>query len=132
MRQTEFDISRLLPPTSQIRALCFLLSVLYFSRLLDWQTTAALLLSVLALSGYTAWLFVRRLVQRMRRQRAELRTDMDETPFLLCGDRFYWSQILFNLTENTIKNNPQGGVRGTVRAESAPHERTVFRISLPC
>lgn len=47
---------------------------------------------------------------------AELLTDMEETPFLLRGDRFYWSQILFNLTENAIKNNPQGGVRVTVRA----------------
>lgn len=72
MRQTEFDISRLLPPTSQIRALCFLLSVLYFSRMLDYQTAAALVLSVLALSGYTAWLLLRRMVKRLRRQRAEL------------------------------------------------------------
>lgn len=47
---------------------------------------------------------------------AVLLTDMEESPFLLRGDRFYWSQILFNLTENAIKNNPQGGVRVTIRA----------------
>lgn len=124
---------------------------------------------------------------------AELRTDFSPTPFLLKGDRFYWSQILFNLTENALKNNPQEGLRvilrarqdesgttievedngigiapealpfifnrfyradrtgrikgtglglaivrhaveahgGSIRAESTPHERTLFRISLP-
>lgn len=90
MRQTEFDISRLLPPTSQIRALCFLLSVLYFSQMLDWQTTAALVLSVLALSGYTAWLLLRRMVNRLHRQLAvleRLRRDNRELEAHLKTDR---------------------------------------------
>lgn len=57
--------------------------------------------------------------------RAELCTDMAESPFLLRGDRFYWSQILFNLTENAIKNNPQGAVRVTVRARRTADACTI-------
>ena len=36
------------------------------------------------------------------------------------GDRFYWEQILFNLVENALKNNPQPGlrIRITARPES--------------
>ena len=26
------------------------------------------------------------------------------------GDRFYWAQILYNLLENALKNNPQAGL----------------------
>lgn len=57
-----------------------------------------------------------RLESLAARHQAVLLTDMEESPFLLRGDRFYWSQILFNLAENAIKNNPQGGVRVLVRA----------------
>lgn len=37
-----------------------------------------------------------------------------EQPFLITGDRFYWSQILFNLLENALKNNPHAGLCVTV------------------
>lgn len=31
------------------------------------------------------------------------------------GDRFYWTQVLFNLIENALKQNPQAGLTITVR-----------------
>ncbi len=37
-------------------------------------------------------------------------------PFLMKGDRFYWEQVFFNLLENAIKNNPQGGIELSVSA----------------
>ncbi len=38
-------------------------------------------------------------------------------PFTMVGDQFYWEQILFNLMENAVKNNPQGSLRILVRAQ---------------
>jgi signal transduction histidine kinase len=29
---------------------------------------------------------------------------------VVCGDRFYWDQIFFNLIENALKENPRGGL----------------------
>ena len=43
-----------------------------------------------------------------------------ETPFMITGDRFYWSQILFNLLENALKNNPQPGLQLTVALARSP------------
>lgn len=50
------------------------------------------------------------------RQKATLTLDMQPTPFPMTGDRFYWSQILFNLLENALKNNASPGLRICVRA----------------
>ncbi len=36
----------------------------------------------------------------------------------LIGDRFYWDQIFFNLIENAIKENPDPGLKITVRFRS--------------
>jgi signal transduction histidine kinase len=37
--------------------------------------------------------------------------DLDLT---LAGDRFYWTQVLFNLIENALKQNPRAGLTVTV------------------
>ncbi len=41
-------------------------------------------------------------------------------PFLLRGDKSYWSQIMFNLTENALKNNPAPGLRVEISASCLP------------
>ncbi len=47
----------------------------------------------------------------LQQQRAELVIRLTPAPFTLHGDKFYWSQILFNLMENALKNNPAPGLR---------------------
>ncbi len=51
-----------------------------------------------------------RLDGMIEKQAATLELEIDETPFPLRGDRFYWSQIFFNLMENALKNNPNPGL----------------------
>lgn len=58
-----------------------------------------------------------RLKGMVRRQAAELTVEVTPQPFLLYGDRFYWAQILYNLLENALKNNPSPGLRLLLRAE---------------
>ncbi len=50
-----------------------------------------------------------RLDGMIQQQQARLSLNISPTPFPLHGDRFYWSQILFNLMENALKNNPAPG-----------------------
>lgn len=49
------------------------------------------------------------------------------SPFLLTGDPFYWAQILFNLMENAVKQNPQKPLHVIVRAR---YERERARIEV--
>ncbi len=52
----------------------------------------------------------------VQQQQAELHISITPTPFTLYGDRAAWVQILFNLMENALKNNPTPGLRLEVRA----------------
>ncbi len=56
----------------------------------------------------------------MEKQAARLRVDIAGTSFRMRGDRFYWSQILFNLMENALKNNPAPGLEMSVSARHLP------------
>ena len=38
----------------------------------------------------------------------------------MTGDKFYWSQILFNLMENALKNNPERTINLHVSAQKEP------------
>lgn len=58
-----------------------------------------------------------RLDAQVRRQSAELSVQIEPRPFVMHGDRFYWAQILFNLMENSLKNNPDPGLHVLLRAE---------------
>ncbi len=53
------------------------------------------------------------------RSGAAIGLDM-ETPFLMTGDPFYWTQILFNLVENALKQNSDRSVHVVVSARRAP------------
>jgi two-component system phosphate regulon sensor histidine kinase PhoR len=48
--------------------------------------------------------------------RVSVKADEDRV-WTLVGDRFYWDQIFFNLIENALKQNPDPGLKITVRFE---------------
>ena len=48
-----------------------------------------------------------RLESVIARQGASVNLQMEVPEVRLAGDRFYWTQILFNLVENALKQNPQ-------------------------
>ena len=47
--------------------------------------------------------------------------DISVIPDDLCmmGDRFYWTQVIFNLMENALKQNPQGSLKLVVEAKKS-------------
>jgi two-component system phosphate regulon sensor histidine kinase PhoR len=51
-----------------------------------------------------------RLESVIRQQSAEVRVAMSDESLVLMGDRFYWTQVLFNLVENALKQNPHPGL----------------------
>lgn len=59
---------------------------------------------------------LQRLAGQAEAQGAALSADISPQPFMLHGDKFYWAQILFNLMENSLKNNPQRGLQVQARA----------------
>lgn len=59
-----------------------------------------------------------RLEGLMMRQQATLHLDIEPQPLLMVGDKFYWSQILFNLMENALKNNPDHPIHLLVSAHA--------------
>ena len=48
---------------------------------------------------------------------------------MMRGDSFYWSQILFNLLENALKNNPTPGLQLTVSARLNEDRSCSVRVS---
>ncbi len=50
-------------------------------------------------------------------QRAEVVIEVDPSCAVLTGDRYYWTQILFNLVENALKQNQDPGLKVVVKAE---------------
>ncbi len=45
---------------------------------------------------------------------------------LICGDQFYWDQILFNLVENAIKENVAGHLKITIKMTRTAQECFLF------
>ena len=52
-----------------------------------------------------------RLESVIRSKNAEIMITMPDPAVTLQGDRFYWTQVLFNLVENALKQNPHPGLR---------------------
>jgi signal transduction histidine kinase len=52
-----------------------------------------------------------RLESVIRNQRAEIHVVMPDEDLEFRGDRFYWTQVLFNLVENALKHNLHPGLR---------------------
>lgn len=57
-----------------------------------------------------------RLESMLGRQHAEVVIDIDPGDLKLTGDRFYWTQIIFNLVENALKQNPNPGLQVVIKA----------------
>jgi two-component system phosphate regulon sensor histidine kinase PhoR len=55
-----------------------------------------------------------RLESVIHNQDARLRIEMPDLDLTLAGDRFYWTQVLFNLVENALKQNPRKGLTVTI------------------
>ena len=68
---------------------------------------------------------VDRLESLIREQQAEVRIELHDPLATLHGDRFYWAQILFNLIENALKQNPQPALTVVIRSEQLPGELVV-------
>lgn len=60
-----------------------------------------------------------RLEQMACSQQARIRIQIEPRPFVMNGDAFYWSQVLFNLLENALKNNPAPGLEIELSAHTA-------------
>ena len=60
---------------------------------------------------------IERLEPLIRVQDARVAVLLHDPSLNLHGDRFYWTQILFNLIENALKQNPQPGLQVTIRSE---------------
>jgi two-component system phosphate regulon sensor histidine kinase PhoR len=57
-----------------------------------------------------------RLESLIRSQQASVSIALHDPAATLHGDRFYWTQILFNLIENALKQNPKPGLQVTIRS----------------
>jgi two-component system, OmpR family, phosphate regulon sensor histidine kinase PhoR len=60
-----------------------------------------------------------RLESVIRNQDAKMTVNMPDPDLVLQGDRFYWTQVLFNLVENALKQNPYPGLRVEIGCEPA-------------
>jgi len=58
-----------------------------------------------------------RLESPIRARQATVRIALHDPAITLRGDRFYWTQILFNLIENALKQNPRPGLEVTIGSE---------------
>lgn len=61
-----------------------------------------------------------RLESVVRNQGAMVCVDLHDEGTLIYGDRFYWTQVLFNLVENALKQNPHKNLKVTVGSEETP------------
>ncbi|MCW1915897.1 ATP-binding protein [Luteolibacter sp. GHJ8] len=66
-----------------------------------------------------------RLESVIHNQQATIKIDMPDVDITLAGDRFYWTQVLFNLVENALKQNPRKGLTVTV---GCSRDETMTRI----
>ncbi len=60
-----------------------------------------------------------RLESVIQQQQAEILVLMPDGKLVIHGDRFYWTQVLFNLVENALKQNPHPGLRIEIGCEKA-------------
>jgi len=67
-----------------------------------------------------------RLESVIRSQNADILILMPDESLTLMGDRFYWTQVLFNLVENALKQNPHPGLRVEIGCESSPEHHRIW------
>lgn len=67
-----------------------------------------------------------RLESVIRNQCADVRNQIPAKGLLIHGDRFYWTQVFFNLIENALKQNPHPGLRVEVGFEENAEDCLVW------
>jgi two-component system phosphate regulon sensor histidine kinase PhoR len=67
-----------------------------------------------------------RLESVIRGQQAEILILMSDESLVVQGDRFYWTQVLFNLVENALKQNPHPGLRVEIGCDSAGADHRIW------
>ena len=67
-----------------------------------------------------------RLESVIRNQQAEVSVIMPDPDLVMTGDRFYWTQVLFNLVENALKQNPYSGLKVEVGCQQAGYHFEVW------
>jgi two-component system, OmpR family, phosphate regulon sensor histidine kinase PhoR len=67
-----------------------------------------------------------RLESVIRAQHATIDINMPAEAVTLHGDRFYWTQVLFNLVENALKQNPHPGLRVEIGCEETPEIHRIW------
>lgn len=68
---------------------------------------------------------IERLEPTAQAQQASIIRELPEGGLQLHGDKFYWAQVLFNLLENALKNNPQPGLKISLTSSSSAHGTTI-------
>jgi two-component system phosphate regulon sensor histidine kinase PhoR len=67
-----------------------------------------------------------RLESVIHNQDATIRIFMPDEDLVIPGDRFYWTQILFNLVENALKQNPRKGLTVGIGCERDEEKITIW------
>jgi two-component system, OmpR family, phosphate regulon sensor histidine kinase PhoR len=67
-----------------------------------------------------------RLESIIRTQEASIQLTMPDDSLQIIGDRFYWTQILFNLVENALKQNPRKGLTVGIGCLSDQEKTTIW------
>lgn len=67
-----------------------------------------------------------RLESVIRAQNAAVHVAMPDESVVLHGDRFYWTQVLFNLVENALKQNPHPGLTVEIGCEGAGDQLRIW------
>lgn len=67
-----------------------------------------------------------RLESVIRAQNATVNVAMPDDSLVLHGDRFYWTQVLFNLVENALKQNPHPGLTVEIGCEAAGDQLRIW------
>jgi two-component system phosphate regulon sensor histidine kinase PhoR len=61
-----------------------------------------------------------RLESMIRKQQAVIDVRLEDPDRVIHADRFYWTQVLFNLVENALKQNPHPGLKVEVGSAADP------------
>jgi signal transduction histidine kinase len=67
-----------------------------------------------------------RLESVIHRQKAVVTLNLQDENMVLHGDRFYWTQVLFNLVENALKQNPYKDLKIEVGADETERQVRVW------
>ena len=77
-----------------------------------------------------------RLESDIRNQCANIIVKMPDPGLIMQGDRFYWTQVLFNLVENALKQNSHDGLSVEIGCEQVEDNIQVWvsdnGVGIPC